>query len=747
MKWRGTLALCGGFALVGTSASTSAQVRRHGDHEHAEPSASVPKMNHMEALPICNETILPPNCIPPVDVVVQANDKNPSLRLSPKLGVSTHHSHAHGSAKPVEKLNETELFSRKGPMALSYIEWDFGKGMGKLEELRRFTGEEAEQLLNNNTQRAVIGSVNDRWRTLADWRATNTWMPLLFDIRSRIGDGSREPGRYPGLFAFYCALVIISGFILLPLLLCLQVAQSSLVPFTSALYLVMLTFTNFIGSTYFALTPALYPPNAYSGLASAIYWISIACFGFDSVRLIGDLFHLLRIPSLARSERFSMVFNLLTGKSGRGEGAMVLHDLDAELPEQTRTFSSASTDHTLTGSVDDKFQSPHGLAENDIPQRTESPSEYSRPIYERETKSSILHRMVRSPGLRLFLEYAYAVVTRTIVLLTFTQVYVGIAIYTGSCRTGFTQVCLAHGIKGAVFFWYGILTFVRYLGAFGEFGWAWNLRPTVSNSRHSTAELWRKKMPSGEFLECFAIFFYGITNTWMERFSANPGDPYTVKQIQHISIAVMFWFVGLIGMGLEMNSLRTLLGYPIAKLHPAAAQATQEADVVSVQRPPPSYTGSFNPFPALVIGVTGIAMATHHQDYVYEVQIHILWGLMLAVFSVMRIVTYIILWLRPPTSILPSRPPSEAIASFALALGGLLFMLSNEEVSFAAMRSGYGDFMAILNVSVSLVGLIFCWAFCIMVIKAWASRREAERSLRTHEMEQAFVLDDLHEEQ
>ena len=34
---------------------------------------------------------------------------------------------------------------------------------------------------------------------------------------------------------------------------------------------------------------------------------------------------------------------------------------------------------------------------------------------------------------------------------------------------------------------------------------------------------------------------------------------------------------------------------------------------------PPSYSGSFNPFPALVIGVTGAAMAAHFQPYVFEV--------------------------------------------------------------------------------------------------------------------------------
>lgn len=34
---------------------------------------------------------------------------------------------------------------------------------------------------------------------------------------------------------------------------------------------------------------------------------------------------------------------------------------------------------------------------------------------------------------------------------------------------------------------------------------------------------------------------------------------------------------------------------------------------------PPSYSASFNPFPALVIGVTGAAMAAHAQTYLFQV--------------------------------------------------------------------------------------------------------------------------------
>lgn len=74
---------------------------------------------------------------------------------------------------------------------------------------------------------------------------------------------------------------------------------------------------------------------------------------------------------------------------------------------------------------------------------------------------------------------------------------------------------------------YGLITFSRYIGAFADRGWAWNAPP------EGYAGI------SAEMVECFVVFLYGATNTWMERFGAAPGSPYTIKQIQHISIAVM----------------------------------------------------------------------------------------------------------------------------------------------------------------------------------------------------------------
>lgn len=188
-------------------------------------------------------------------------------------------------------------------------------------------------------------------------------------------------------------------------------------------------------------------------------------------------------------------------------------------------------------------------------------------------------------------------------------------------------------------------------------------------------------MPSGEFVESFVIFFYGITNTWLERLGAAPGEPYNVKTVQHISIAVMFWFAGLMGMLLESPSVRRFLSSTVS---------SRSGRPLSAIAPPQSYAFSFNPFPALVIGVTGIAMAAHHQEYQFQIAIHSLWGILLAGFAVLRCTTYIFLWLRPPASILPSRPPTEALASVSLACGGMVFILSTEQVTFAAMRSGFG---------------------------------------------------------
>lgn len=121
---------------------------------------------------------------------------------------------------------------------------------------------------------------------------------------------------------------------------------------------------------------------------------------------------------------------------------------------------------------------------------------------------------------------------RFLVFAGFVQLLTGIVVYTGGCRGTHINICLAHLIKGGIFWCYGLVTFARFLGSFSELGWAWNRIPVAR----------RKNVPTAEFVESLVVFIYGITNTWMERFGAKPGDPYTTRQVQHISIAVSLPF-------------------------------------------------------------------------------------------------------------------------------------------------------------------------------------------------------------
>jgi hypothetical protein len=75
----------------------------------------------------------------------------------------------------------------------------------------------------------------------------------------------------------------------------------------------------------------------------------------------------------------------------------------------------------------------------------------------------------------------------------------------------------------------------------------------------------------------------------------------------------MFCFAGLAGMGIESKRIRRWLAFPSI----AALKATGPSQRITE---PSSYSSSFNPFPAIVIGITGAAMAAHAQTYLFQVR-------------------------------------------------------------------------------------------------------------------------------
>lgn len=98
---------------------------------------------------------------------------------------------------------------------------------------------------------------------------------------------------------------------------------------------------------------------------------------------------------------------------------------------------------------------------------------------------------------------------------------------------------------------------------------------------------------------------------------------------------------------------------------------------------PKSHRVSTNPIPALIILLLGIMMSSHHQHSMLSSMIHKQWGTLLVSFSLVRVLTYVVLYISPPTSFLPSRPPTELLSAFCLISGGLVFMASVSEASIA----------------------------------------------------------------
>ena len=268
---------------------------------------------------------------------------------------------------------------------------------------------------------------------------------------------------------------------------------------------------------------------------------------------------------------------------------------------------------------------------------------------------------------------------------------------------------LAHTIKGGIFFWYGLLTLGRWMGCFSEMGWAWNVRPPVGFVGHRKAA-----MPSAEFVESFVIFLYGASNVFLEHLAAW-GQEWSAQDLEHVSITIMFFGGGLCGMLVESTRIRDLLNTAIL-VAPAAKSSREFLNA------PKTYSVSMNPFPGLIILLLGLMMSSHHQASMVSTLIHKQWGTLFVGFALARAVTYILQFVAPPSSYLPSRPPSEIVSSFCLISGGLIFMASNKD-TVAAMERYNLHAMFPFTVTMGFTSLLMAWAIGVLAIKGWAVSR------------------------
>ncbi|CAJ2508820.1 Uu.00g138460.m01.CDS01 [Anthostomella pinea] len=528
--------------------------------------------------------------------------------------------------------------------------------------------------------------------------------------------------EYATLIYAHIALMVIGWVIMLPTAVMLSIARSR---YTLALQFVFLL-TNaigiLVGLSYNAKTPDLYPNNAHHKLGWLVTWVVSA--------------------------------QVMVAVVGRVAGVVGRSGAQGHRKEEAQAFMPVSTEAMAEHErINDPMYSDPYRHSNDSGQGTEPNSESLRSsslstLAGQESPIELDGRRVQyddeedlefKPAemlpyrkSRSFVAWAagkvsdrawravmlgYNLVDRTILILGYVTLCTGVITYARFFEGHEIFSGLAHWIKGGIFFWYGVLTLGRWSGSFAELGWAWNVRPKQSS---------RKWRPTAEFVEGALIFTYGATNIFLEHLGAADSS-FSAQDLEHVSITVLFLGGGMLAMLVESTRIRDLLNTTVTEAalsHAGHDYTDEEREALEA---PKQYEFSVNPVPALVVLLLGIMMSSHTQQSMISSMVHKQWGNLLAGASFARGLTYVLLYLKPPRSILPSRPPTELLTAFALISGGTIFMASSGD-TIKGMEHYDLDAMFFYTVTMGMVGLVMAWIVLLLAFKGWAVRIESGRS-------------------
>ncbi|KAH8195763.1 hypothetical protein TruAng_010065 [Truncatella angustata] len=492
-------------------------------------------------------------------------------------------------------------------------------------------------------------------------------------------------------------------------------------------WLVVLPIALLLGISYDAQTPDLYPNNAHHKIGWIATWIVSAQV---LVSLVGRVAGVVKGGDGSRKhgteeqQAFIPVSTENMAEHQRINEAINLHKFRHSYDSGQGTEPNTESLRTSSASNSSGHQSPTSMEERHIDYDEDDELEL-KPVELNPVRSQskpLIAKIVGKISNRTwkFLLFGYNAVDRTILILgyiafatgivTWARFFEGHAIFTG----------LAHWIKGSVFVWYGLLTLGRWCGSFGDLGWAWNVRPKQKSQK------WK---PSAEFVEGALIFFYGSTNIFLEHLGNSSAgvSEFSPQDLEHISITVLFIGGGLLAMLIESTNIRELLNTTVSEAalaQPAHSYNDEEREAL---QPPKQYEFSINPIPALVILLLGIMMSSHTQASMISSMVHKQWGNMLTGASFARGFTYVLMYLRPPRSILPSRPPTELLTAFGLIAGGIIFCASSGDTIEGMVHYDL-DAMFFYTVTMGFVGLLMAWVVLLLALKGWAIRRESGKA-------------------
>lgn len=522
-----------------------------------------------------------------------------------------------------------------------------------------------------------------------------------------------------GLLWLHATLLVAAVGLLGPVALCSSTsseAQWLYVPLQTIQSSTLIASLFFL-ALYAATAPDLYPGNAYSGFAGAIFALVIAHWVLMIIKSISSFLDVKEYRYLATGDYHDRP-KPASEEDHENPEAFVLDDLN----ESHRGPSLSSTEYGSESETDlSSIDSGRDLGK-------------SGPNFSQDQ-----NRAKPVPALvRKLATYRVFVKANSIIgqLSTFLFHLLNYPLFFTECGFLLTGIAtaflmgkghnvfalLAHFIKGFIFFALGMCELARFFGVGSSRGWAWNecrLKAPRKGANRNLASriksmLWPSH-PTFEFIQSFLIFFYGATNVFMEHLGNNDGV-WSHKDLQHASIAFMFFGGGLCGIILESATIQRLIG---KAFH---LQNSENRPTNEVRR-----GWSLNPMPAFIIFWTGALMSHHQQETELSTEIHVQWGTMFSLAAVIRLCTIALLFIKPlPTNEMaaqrPQRPFTEVLVSFCLVCGGLIFMSSNRETVEGMIYRGL-DKMFILNVSVGITVLLMAYFICALAIRGFAVSR------------------------
>lgn len=512
-----------------------------------------------------------------------------------------------------------------------------------------------------------------------------------------------------GLMLGHIVLMTIAWLFVLPIGVMLSVARSRLALPAQLSFLGLHSVGLLLGTIHSSKTPDLYENNAHSKIGWIVTCIVVTQCIIGLVKLVVNVI----VPQDIVAEEQTAFLPISTEALAQHHEAM--HSPD-EYPYSRDsghfTASEASRSHSISSLQEHENEEHQKLLNyQNFPADTDAEYTEKQGLLVNKKAQRVASRIAAMVSQRTarVLDVAYTAINWVILPIGFAAIVSGTVVYGGVFRGDTIFNGLAHTVKGGIFFWYGLLTLGRWMGCFGEMGWAWNVRPPVGVVGRRKAA-----MPSAEFVESFVIFLYGASNVFLEHLAAW-GHAWSAQDLEHVSITIMFFGGGMCGMLVESRRIRDLLNTTILTSH--AAKSDKE-----LSSAPKTYSFSMNPLPGLIILLLGLTMSSHHQASTVSTMVHKQWGTLFVGFALARAVTYILQYVSPPSSYLPSRPPSEIISSFCLISGGLIFMASNKD-TVAAMEHYNLNSMFAFTVTMGFTSLLMAWAIIVLAVKGWAARR------------------------